>query len=69
MSNNVCAGGHGTGGLYNEFGQLNWCLLNNAGTDTCFPGCQTNADCSVYPNTTCKSVTDVTGRRVSVCST
>jgi hypothetical protein len=67
-SNALCAGGHGTGGLTNEYGQYNWCLLNNGGTDTCFPGCSTNADCAPYSGTSCQAVTDVTGYSTHVCA-
>jgi hypothetical protein len=68
-SNSVCAGGHGSGGLYNQYSQLNWCIMNQAGYDTCFPGCSTNADCAHFPGTTCKTFVDVNGGSDSVCST
>lgn len=32
----------------NAYGQLNYCLEAESGTDYCFPGCTTNADCSKY---------------------
>jgi hypothetical protein len=67
-SNTICAGGYGTAGLYNSYGQLNWCIRNNAGADSCFPGCSSNADCVHFPGTTCKSGYDVSGKAISVCS-
>jgi hypothetical protein len=67
-SNAVCAGGYGTGGLMNEYGQYNWCLADTSGSDICFPGCSTNADCAPFPGTTCQATTDVTGYSTYVCS-
>jgi hypothetical protein len=67
-TNAVCAGGYGTGGLANEYGQYNWCLLNNGGSDTCFPGCSSNTDCAPFSGTTCQAVTDVTGYSTHVCA-
>jgi hypothetical protein len=67
-SNNVCAGGHGTDGLQNQFGQVNWCVLNSSNVDICFPGCSTTADCTHYPGTTCQSVTTADGSRQSICA-
>ena len=67
-TNAVCAGGHGSDGLENEFGQLNWCILNSANVDSCFPGCTSAADCAPYPGTSCQSSTDATGVSVQICS-
>jgi hypothetical protein len=68
VADSVCAGGHGAGGLYNAYGQLNWCLVNAGGADSCFAGCATTADCRPYPGTVCRTAYDVTGTSVSVCA-
>lgn len=65
-SDSVCAGGHGTSGYQNEFGQLNWCMLTNANTYACFPGCTTTADCAPYPGTTCMTGTEASSMALSV---
>jgi hypothetical protein len=67
-SNSICAGGHGSGGLYNQYGELNWCMSTQGGTMSCFPGCTTGSDCVYYPGTSCKYYRDVTGTTVSICS-
>jgi hypothetical protein len=67
-TNAVCAGGHGLDGLFNQYNQLNWCVHTTSGTDQCFPGCQTNADCANYGGTArCVAITDVTGTATSIC--
>ena len=55
--------------LENAQGQLNWCILSNANTTSCFPGCLVDSDCAVFgAGLTCQSVTDVDGLTDSVCS-
>jgi hypothetical protein len=67
-SNSICAGGHGSDGLKNEYGQLNWCIKNTGGSYNCFPGCLTAADCAPYTGTSCQSSTDATGTATMICS-
>jgi hypothetical protein len=67
-ANSACAGGYAANGLYNEYGQFNWCLRDSAGSDVCFPGCSTNGDCAPFAGTSCKTFVDVTGYTTSVCS-
>jgi hypothetical protein len=54
--------------LKNENGFYNWCFSTSSGA-SCFPGCDTTADCAVYGNQyTCKTATDVTGFTTQACS-
>jgi hypothetical protein len=52
----------------NTSGDLVWCVANNGGTRTCFPGCASNADCAAFSGTTCKAVTATNGASTRVCS-
>jgi hypothetical protein len=52
----------------NSSGALVWCVPNNGGTNTCFPGCSTNSDCYGFAGTTCQSVTAKNGASTRVCS-
>jgi hypothetical protein len=53
----------------NEFGQWNWCVLNNAGNYVCFPGCSAGSSvCSSYDDASCQSATDAEGTSTSICS-
>lgn len=60
-----CDGDYGT---QNKYGQDNWCVKNSGGSNVCFPGCSTNADCSWFPGTTCKPASTTTGVSINVCS-
>jgi hypothetical protein len=46
----------------------NWCIRNNAGTNTCFVGCTSNANCASLTGTTCQSATTIDDLPMSVCS-
>ena len=53
----------------NSQDQTNSCVLTQANTYSCFPGCVTNSDCSVYGTSyTCQIVSDVDGYYAFVCS-
>jgi hypothetical protein len=54
----------------NFFGQKNYCLLNTANTNTCFPGCSTNADCQAFTGTDCENAKtiDQPVLNIKVCS-
>jgi hypothetical protein len=55
--------------ITNSHGQLVWCLKSSAGTNSCFPGCKTNADCAVYgADLKCLAATAVNGSSTYVCS-
>ncbi|MFO0547336.1 MAG: hypothetical protein U0271_03050 [Polyangiaceae bacterium] len=45
-----------------------WCMLNNAGDQLCFIGCDSSADCAAYPGTSCQSYTTVDNFTVNVCA-
>jgi hypothetical protein len=66
-SNGTCYGSHvasaGTSTVtLNQFGELNWCVTNTAGVDSCFPGCNNDGECVAFPGTTCTlNATTVTG--------
>ena len=70
----TCASGNSTcssttSRLLNSRGEPNWCVFTQASTYSCFPGCVTNADCTVYgTGYTCQTVTDVDGLTDNVCS-
>ncbi len=47
----------------------NWCLANNAGLQTCFPGCALDSsECLAYPGTTCQEGSTVDDYSMFVCS-
>jgi|GEM_PF-3193290 len=53
----------------NNQGQSNSCVFTQANTYSCFPGCLTDPDCTVYgTGYTCQLIDDVDGYYVSVCS-
>jgi hypothetical protein len=45
-----------------------WCVLNGADYQICFPGCDTNSDCTYLPGTSCQYVTTVNGYGQYVCA-
>lgn len=52
----------------NRWGFPNYCLLNGAGNQVCFPGCSTESDCHVYTGGLhCLSATTVDGKTVTLC--
>lgn len=59
---------HNTDCGVNTSGKLVWCVATQASTDSCFPGCKSNSDCSIYPGSTCKAVTATNGSTTTVCS-
>lgn len=48
-------------------GSTNYCIATSS-SYKCFPFCQTNADCAIYPGTTCKIGSDPDGLSLPVCS-
>jgi hypothetical protein len=53
----------------NSYGQLDWCIEDAASIDSCFPGCETNADCAVYgSNVICQPATATNGSSTLVCA-
>jgi hypothetical protein len=55
--------------VFNGQGAPNWCVFTQANTYLCFPGCDRDADCTVYgAGYTCQTVTDVDGLSDTVCS-
>jgi hypothetical protein len=63
----VCASNTDCG--INSYGGLTWCVEDNAGIDSCFPGCSTNADCAVYGSgISCKPATVTNGSSTTVCA-
>lgn len=46
----------------------NWCIRNNAGTNTCFVGCTTSTNCAQFSGTVCQSGSDVSGLPIMVCT-
>ena len=55
--------------LFNAEGFPNWCEATATKGDLCFPGCGSDADCTVYgTGLTCKSFTSVDGLVEKVCS-
>lgn len=60
---------NGSYGGKNKYGHYNWCMKTSGGANDCFPGCSTDADCSWYPGTTCKTGSTTVGVSVGVCST
>jgi len=72
-TSNMCAGGSGWCTAYcaNSFEcpGNNWCIQNAGGTNTCFPGCDTNADCAAFPGTSCQGVSTIDNMSHGVCST
>lgn len=53
----------------NNQGQANACVFTQANTYSCFPGCVTDGDCTVYgTGYTCQVIEDVDGYYAFVCS-
>jgi hypothetical protein len=52
----------------NLFGQSNYCLLNANNSNTCFPGCSTNADCQAFAGTDCETANTVENTSVTICT-
>ena len=50
----------------NLFGQDNYCILNGANVDSCFPGCTTNADCQAFAGTDCETANSVDNPNVNI---
>jgi len=67
-TNKLCLGSASDNVSNNSNGHVNWCVQNNSGSDICFPGCSTTADCAPYPGTTCKYVTTVADGSDYVCA-
>ncbi len=49
-------------------GELVWCVEETGGSNGCFPGCSTNADCALYSGTSCKLATATNGASAYICS-
>jgi hypothetical protein len=60
-----CVGGNNGA---NGRGLANSCVGASSGGNYCFPDCRSNADCSQFGAATCKSVVNVAGASVNVCS-
>jgi hypothetical protein len=62
----LCA--HDATDFPNRTGELNWCV-STQGANLCVPGCDTGGSdtCAVYPGTTCKPITDITGDMQKAC--
>jgi hypothetical protein len=52
----------------NSSGKLVWCVSSAAGTNMCFPGCNTTSDCAAYPGATCQATTATNGASTKVCA-
>jgi hypothetical protein len=63
----TCAGGYGSTGWENPFGEYNWCVQNTAGADVCTPACFFASSCDNYPGSTCVTKTTTTGYTEDVC--
>ena len=62
----LCA--HDAQNFPNRNNELNWCVTNG-GQLSCVPGCNSfgATTCALYPGTTCRAVTDVTGEMAMAC--
>lgn len=59
--------GIGSGGVNTTNGEYNFCIRTTGASD-CRAGCATNADCTAYPGTYCRTVTGASGASLTVCS-
>jgi hypothetical protein len=62
----LCA--HDAQNFPNRNNELNWCVTSG-GQLACVPGCDSfgATTCALYPGTTCRVITDVTGQMASAC--
>jgi hypothetical protein len=62
----LCA--HDAQNFPNRNNELNWCVTSG-GQLACVPGCDSfgATTCALYPGTTCRAITDVTGQTASAC--
>ncbi len=63
-----CAGDYSGGATL--LGQRNSCITNASvpPSNTCFPGCSTNADCAAFPGTVCEGAATIENSSVSICT-
>ncbi len=51
----------------NDCASNGWCYELNGGGQYCFPQCETNSDCSIYPGTVCELFETVDGYDIWTC--
>ena len=55
--------------ITNSVGQLVWCVESAGGTNLCFPGCSSNAECSGFGSgVSCSETTVTNGSATDICA-